>query len=206
MTNHSLKIIYDQVFEKIRENPQIQGLERGILYKIIQIILGEEHSKDQEKTREICEPLGIHEYSRRNEDQTVVKDLFELIFIDRQGPKEAKHVIDKITNTGITNIPIIVNQFFKNEEEKMRWFVIAACVLVGVAACLQYLRYRNKRKRDYQQQKIEQPQKPDLSPPPIPAALSLVVPAKIASTIKTSNLNSDQVKNLNRKCIVLSMY
>ena len=197
MTSKSLKVIYDQVFAKIRKDPLVRGHERGLLYKIIQIILGEEHSPTQEKTQAVCQPLGIKKSSYRQEDYKIIADLIDSVFIERQALAQLKPVKGIVNTLGISNLSLNVNQHFNDEEEKMRWFVIAACILVGVVACLQYLGYLKKRKAA-QQQKIEKPAPPPPQPsPPIPAALSLVVPAKIVSEIKIgSTLSADNIEYL----------
>lgn len=190
MANEGLKEIYVQVFRKVQTDPQVQGLERGLLYKVIQIILEEEQSQSQEKTQAICKKLSIKPSSNRDDDYKIVANLIETVFIDRQAfirfiPAPGKDVI--------SNFSIKVNQsFIADEEENMKWVVIAACTLVGVYFCLQYLR-STQQKKAIQEQKTELI-KPPL--PPIPAALCLIVPAKVASSLRVNtSLRSTEVED-----------
>ncbi|NEP57762.1 MAG: hypothetical protein F6K31_12190 [Symploca sp. SIO2G7] len=198
MAKESLKRIHEQVFEEVMKNPQIQGLERGLLYKIIQIILREEESQAQEKTQEICKPLGIEPNSRRDDDYTVIADLIDVLFIDRQALAELIPLPRELgINFSISNISIKVNQQFKhNEEKKMRWFIVAAATLVGVYYCIKYLKNTQQQKARKTQSNQEK-NLPSSLPPPIPAALCLVVPAKIASSFKIgSSLSANDVVHL----------
>jgi hypothetical protein len=188
VANEGLKAIYDKVFRKVKANPQVQGLERGLLYKVVQIILGEEQSQSQGKTREICGELNIKPSSNRDDDYKVIEDLIKTAFIDRQ-------VITKFIpgKDVVSDLSMKFNLSYKNEEEKMEWVVIAACILVGVYFCLQYL-------RDTQQKKASQEQKTESTKPlplsPIPAALCLVVPAKVVSGLQVNtSLSSIDVED-----------
>ena len=56
MATDNPKSLYDQVCNNIY--PQIKGIERGLLYKTIQMIVCEEQTLEQEKTRKICDYFG----------------------------------------------------------------------------------------------------------------------------------------------------
>lgn len=170
-------------------NPLIKRLERGLLYKTIQIILQEENSETQEKTREICQALGINEYSYRDDDYKVIADVIDSIFLDRQALSKFEPIKNTVNKFGISNLSIKVNQALADEEERMRWIIFGACTLVGIYFIQLYLK---KRKIN---QKVKE-EKVSVTLPPIPAALCLVVPAKIASFPKTKtdlNLSIDDV-------------
>ncbi|MEH2263004.1 hypothetical protein [Nostoc sp.] len=189
MVNENLKSLYDEVFIKIR--PQIKEMNRGILYKSIQIILEEEQSETQEKTLEICNHLAIRPNAYRDEDEEILKDLVDAVFINRQviiRNMPGQDLIKHISKT--------VNQTLSNSEENMKWIVVAACTLVGVLYCRQYLG-KNKQQKAKFQQKIEKAKQQVVPLEPIPADLCLIVPASIASNLKNgSNLTIDELTNL----------
>jgi hypothetical protein len=190
MSSNPLKSIYEEVFEKLIKNPEIQGIREGALYKVIQIILGEEQSDTQKKTREICDRLGIREDGNKAEDFGVIANFTEVV-LDRQ--PGAKHLPEK---TLLSQLAVNVNQFVIDDEEKMKWIIVSACALVGVYFCVQYLKDRQQRERDEQ----EATRANSLPPPqsaPSPAVLFLIVPAKIASSLTiNTDLRIDSVKHL----------
>lgn len=194
MSHRSLKELYQKVFEQVKVHPQIQGCQRGLLYNIILVILKEEELREHEKTDEICAPLGIQPYSRQEADYEIIANLIEELFIDRQ------FLARLIPGIGvITNFSVRFNNFmtyFINREEKMKWFVVAACTLVGVYFCIQYLKGNQERELN-QQRQIEPINPQPVSLPQIEAALCLVVPASIASDFqKASRISVDTVKEL----------
>lgn len=187
----NIKELYEQVFTEVY--PQVKAHGRGLLYKVIQIIMGEEQLQTQEKTLEICDYLGIQPNAYRKDDRRILDDLTEVI--------EDKHPsINKVQGVAKFVRSFITTQakdeeIEKMEEIEMKWIIVGACILIGLPFCIRYINKakrrkmeRNRRVREFTDQQ---------SPPQIPAALCLVVPAKIASTLKTgSSLSAIDVEHL----------
>jgi len=169
------KSLYDQVCNNIY--PQIKGIERGLLYKTIQMIVCEEQTLEQEKTRKICDYFGIKPFANKDEDQKIIDNLLDAIFINIQ----------------ILKVPAKLVKNFQGGN--MEWiFVAAAFTFVGLFFYKQTLdkKEQNKIKPAVQEIK-EQP----IFSPPIPADLCLIVPASIATNfISRSNLKIDELTYL----------
>ncbi|MHC5774678.1 hypothetical protein [Nostoc sp.] len=175
MANENPKNLYDQVCNNIY--PQIQGIEKGLLYKTIQIIVCEEQSPEQEKTRKICDFFGIKSYADKDEDKKIIDNLLDTIFINIQ----------------ILKVPVRLVKKFQGGN--MEWiFVAASFTFVGLFLHKQTLDKKQQEKIKPSVQEIkEQP----IFSPPIPADLCLVVPASIASKfINCSNLSVDELTYL----------
>jgi hypothetical protein len=199
MANDNLKILYTQVFTEL--SPQIQGFERGLLYKTIQIILKEEESPTQEKTLEICNRLGITAYADESDDNEIISEVRQRFFPHLP----LLDLLDPISNDQISNALAMtnelidfsikhINQIF-NKEDKMKWIVITACILVGVSCCIQYLNKTKKKETNKSQPK----KRSQISPPPrsIPVDLCLVVPASIAINFRNNqDLRVNEIKYL----------
>lgn len=175
MATDNPKSLYDQVCNNIY--PQIKGIERGLLYKTIQMIVCEEQSSEQEKTRKICDYFGIKPFANKDEDQKIIDNLLDAIFINIQ----------------ILKVPAKLVKNFQGGN--MEWiFVAAAFTFVGLFFYKQTLdkKEQNKIKPAVQEIK-EQP----IFSPPIPADLCLIVPASIATNfISRSNLKIDELTYL----------
>ncbi|MDB9523530.1 hypothetical protein PN480_16485 [Dolichospermum circinale CS-1225] len=175
MATDNPKSLYDQVCNNIY--PQIKGIERGLLYKTIQMIVCEEQSLEQEKTRKICDYFGIKPFANKDEDQKIIDNLLDAIFINIQ----------------ILKVPAKLVKNFQGGN--MEWiFVAAAFTFVGLFFYKQTLdnKEQNKIKPAVQEIK-EQP----IFSPPIPADLCLIVPASIATNfISRSNLKIDELTYL----------
>jgi hypothetical protein len=169
------KSLYDQVSENI----YLQITGRGLLHKTIQIIVGEEQlpEKEQEKTTKICDYFGIKSYANKDEDNKIIDDLFDAIFINIQ----------------ILKVPA---KWVKNfQGGNMEWiFVAAAFTFVGLFLYKQTLDKKEQAKIKPAVQEIKyQP----IFQPPIPADLCLIVRASIASNfINRSNLRIEEVTYL----------
>ncbi|MFN6198129.1 MAG: hypothetical protein ACK4YS_05960 [Aphanizomenon sp.] len=179
MATENPKSLYDQVCNYIY--PQIQGIERGLLYKTIQMIVCEEQSLEQEKTRKICDYFGIKPFANKEEDQKIIDNLLDAIFIKIQ----------------ILKVPAKLVKNFQGGN--MEWiFVAAAFTFIGLFLYKQTLDKKEQGKIKPAVQEIkEQP----IFQPPIPADLCLVVPASIASNfisnfINRSNLRIEEVTYL----------
>ena len=175
MATDNPKSLYDQVCNNIY--PQIKGIERGLLYKTIQMIVCEEQTLEQEKTRKICDYFGIKPFANKDEDQKIIDNLLDAIFINIQ----------------ILKVPAKLVKNFQGGN--MEWiFVAAAFTFVGLFFYKQTLdkKEQNKIKPSVQEIK-EQP----IFSPPIPADLCLIVPASIATNfISRSNLKIDELTYL----------
>jgi len=193
VADKKIKEIYGQVIEEVCKDHQIQSLKRGRLYKVIQIILREEGLENQEKTQAICGPLGITSKSYEDGDYKVIKDLAETFFIHKQPSAENRNPFKNMIIATSTQLREIGQQLSDN---KFEFLLLAACVLVGVTFCIQYL--------DAKQRNTEQQQKPKQvggSPSPLslptPAALCLIVPAKIVSSLRVGSvLSANEVEDL----------
>jgi hypothetical protein len=201
MENEILEEIYSRVFRHVY--PQVKDLRQGILYKTIKIILGEETIQTREKTPRICNYIGITATSSIEDDYRIVNELVNSVFINRVekihevGPQIFSDFIE-FTKPFIQQIRNFISRFFLkvflkqddiNEEEKMKWIVIAACALVGLYFCIQYLNRNKQRGEEHlQSQSILLLE---------PADLCLVVLASIASAFKDhSELTMDELKYL----------
>ncbi|MEG3933704.1 hypothetical protein QT990_21035 [Microcoleus sp. T3_B1] len=175
MATENPKSLYDQVCNNIY--PQIQGIERGLLYETIQMILGEEQSLEQEKTRKICDYFGIKPHANKDEDHKIIDDLLDAI---------------------LRNIPILKRpaKLVKNfQGGNMEWiFVAAAFTFVGLFFYKQTL---DKKEQDKIKSAVQEIKEQPIFSPPIPADLCLVIPASIASNfINRSNLKVDELTYL----------
>ncbi|BAY61921.1 hypothetical protein NIES22_19880 [Calothrix brevissima NIES-22] len=69
MANNKLKELYNQVFEEVY--PQIENQGRGVLYKVMQIIL----YKDPSIFTDICNYLAIKPSATLDDDKKIVEGL-----------------------------------------------------------------------------------------------------------------------------------
>jgi len=166
--NENLQELYRKVFQKLKFHPDIANLKKGILYKTIQILLGEEGLNSQAKTKEICDYFWIKPNSSIDEDRKTSEEL-------------VSQIVSQISMGRKSSIRSTRTNQDKNQGIYMEYiFVVAACILVGVYASKKYI------DQDPQQKPklipIDEPKK-QLPVPvaPIPADLCLIVPASVAS-------------------------
>jgi hypothetical protein len=171
VANENPKDLYNQVSNNIY--PQINV--RGRLYKTIQIIVGEEELREQEKTKKICDYFGIKPYANKDEDKKIINDLLDGI----------------LRNAPINNFIAIIAKVI-NQGGNMEWiFVAAAFTFVGLFWYKQTLDKKDQGKIKPAVQEIKNQPTFQLL---IPADLCLVVPASIASNfINRSNLKVDEL-------------
>jgi len=194
MANKGIKKIYGQVIEEVYKDHQIQSLRRGRLYKVIQIILREEYSENQEKTQAICSPLGITPNSHEDDDYKVIKDLAETFFIDKQPFAENLKPVKNMLSNAAIQVGKMGQQLTDN---KVEWILLAGCALVGVFFCVQYLNDAKQRNIEQQQKPKQVGRSPSPPSPPISAALCLIVPAKIVSSLQVDSvLSASDVEHL----------
>jgi hypothetical protein len=170
VTSRNTNRLFARIFNNVY--PQINGIKRGILYKTIQIIVGEEQSLLPTETSKICDCFGIKPNANKLDDKIIIDDLLDEILI----------------NIPILKIPakLAINNF---QGENMEWiFVAAAFTFVGL--------FFYKQTHDPNKpQPIPESVRPQPIPqPPIPADLCLVIPASIANDfINRSNLKVDEL-------------
>jgi hypothetical protein len=169
---------------KVCQNIYSQIHGRGRLYKTIRIIVGEEQSQAQEKTKKICDYFGIQPDADKEEDKKIINDLLAGISgILRNAP-----INNTLINNVITNIAKVIGG-------NMEWiFVAAAFTFVGLFLYKQTLDKKEQAKIKPAVQEIKyQP----IFQPPISADLCLIVRASIASNfINRSNLRIEEVTYL----------
>ena len=187
---------YKQVVEEVY--PHLEKQERGLLYRAIQIIHGEEKSQTPENTQKICEIIDINPNADQKDDVKKANQFLigrlEKYYLDNKD----QNILQKIGNF-LEYIEKTTSKKIQAGDDKMieiRLIIIGACTLVGFLACRDYLDKKgkkSKRKNVISQERKEQP-----SPPPIPASLCLVVPARIASNLEINSklLSVDIVKYL----------
>ena len=184
MANNNFKVLYKQFVKKVRVLNQSRNSETGRLYKTIQIIVGEEKSQSSVRTREICDHFGIESDSSIEEDKRIIDNLLDVIFADNTFFRESAKAVNK-GETFLSNCM----------GGNMEWiFIVTGLTLVGGMGII-YNQLSSKQK-DEESQKSElkeEKQEPSYQSP-LPVDLCLVIPASIASNLKTgSTLNFDQL-------------
>ncbi|MFN6199186.1 MAG: hypothetical protein ACK4YS_11405 [Aphanizomenon sp.] len=170
MATDNPKSLYNQVYNNVYR--QITGI--GLLYKTIQIIVGEEQSQEKEKTRKICDYFGIKSDANKDEDKKIINDLLDGI---------------------LKNSPINIIAKLINQGVDMEWiFVAASFTFVGL---FYYKQTRDKKEQEKIKPTIAPTQEQPIYQRPIPAGLCLIVPASIVSNfLNSSNLKVEDVKYL----------
>ena len=178
--------------------PHLEKQERGLLYRAIQIIHGEEESQTPENTQKICEIIDINPNADKKDDVKKANQ-FSIGKLKKCYPdNKDQSFLQKIGNF-FENIEKIISKKIQAGDDKMieiSLIIIGACTLVGFIAYRDYL--DKKRKKSERKNVISQERKEQPSPPPIPASLCLVVPARIASTLEINSglLSVNSVKYL----------
>ena len=192
--NESLGIIYEQVYNKLKKNPNVLGVKRGKLYAIICEILGESDLQSRQQiTQKICNEVKVSPNNRLDDDLKVIEELLSEVFIERP--------ITRIISTGVAIVRNFINPStvsFNQNEDNMKLLVIVACILVGVYFCIQYLDSNTQKKNVSTRSPNSSEKTPPTPPtPPIPAKLCLIVPASSVSTFQIdSYLDGKSLKML----------
>ena len=188
--DNNLSKIHNQVYEELKtRSDYVFKRKRGRLYYIISVILEESTpGSRQEITNIICNEVKIKNTNFLDDDFKIVRELLSEVFTERQFTfKIALQKVKDLANQVIEGPNQHLNP---NEEDSMKWLVVAACMLVGVYACLKYLEDRKKYK-DTSSKPNSQRQPSNASEkkpaPPIPAGLCLVVPASEVSSIRAGS-------------------
>ena len=186
--DNNLSKIHNQVYEELKtRSDYVLKSERGRLYCIISEILRESTpGSRQEITNIICNEVKIKNTNFLDDDFKIVRELLSEVFTERQFTSK----ISQIGNWANQVIEGLNQHLNTNEEDSMKLLVVAACMLVGVYACLKYLEDRKKYK-DTSSKPNSQRQPSNASEkkpaPPIPAGLCLVVPASEVSSIRAGS-------------------
>jgi hypothetical protein len=169
VTNEHLEKLYKDVFDQVY--PHIVNQKNGVLYKVIHILLESEQSKS--KADELCTCFGIKDDASLEDDRDYIDFLIPQ-------PKLFLHPFNDNLLQNVINPDMV----------KVAWIVIIACILVGVAVCIQYRnRKSNARNLRGNARNLKPDSLPSLPPEPITAALCLVVPASVFIDLRDKHPN-----------------
>jgi hypothetical protein len=188
MSTDNLNDLYASLVKKVKQDAKFQEFDRGILYKTIQMVIGEEQPQD--KIQEIFNNYGIKPDNLRNDDLKIslkiILDsnviLWQLIIPFYENFKE------KINNLQSWMIPLLTQisehipiPNINIKEKEMELIVAAAIILVAPLLVLKVLVPKVK-----QNTIVEEPIQTSTLPSSSSqtAKLCLVVLASIASGVK----------------------
>jgi len=176
VANEHLKTLYKDVWELVY--PQVANENKGVLYKVIHILLEGEESK----AYEICTNTGINKNASLNDDESIAGDQTLM-----EKPNPVNHFFkqnwlkQKMQHTTLNNLnnPDMVT---------VAWLVFIGSILVGAGVCIQY---RNNRKQNLRgnARNLQPESLQSLHPEPITAALCLVVPASVFIDLRDKHPN-----------------
>lgn len=201
MNNQNINI-HEVVYNEI--HLQVSSIKRGLLYKVIQIILDEEQSQNQEKTLDICNTFGIKSNASREDDKKLINNLIDPLFIYRQTIKfDISKIPEEVLQSMIEKMPKEFAQPMmkifnpeNNTMEEVRWIIVGACTITGLYLCSQYLKKLQQRRRE-REQNISQATIEPSARRAIPAELCLIIPEKTANTLTLhSNLSLNSLVHL----------
>ena len=189
MSTDNLNDLYTSLFEKLKNDPNVQEVENGILYHAIQMVLGEK--QPQEKIQEIFNNYGIKPDNLRNDDLKISLEiildsnliLWQLIIPFYENFKE------KINSLQSWMIPLLTQTAKQipipniNIKEKEMELIFAAAIILAALLVVWKVYLDPKAKRNTL---VEEPiQKPTLpSSISSSAELCLIIPASIANGVK----------------------
>ncbi|MEG3872732.1 hypothetical protein [Microcoleus sp. Z1_B5] len=176
VANEHLKTLYKDVWELVY--PKVANENKGVLYKVIHILLEGEESKADE----ICTNTGINKNASLNDDESIAADQPLM-----EKPNPVNHFFkqnwlkQKMHDTTLNNLnnPDMVT---------VAWLVFIGSILVGAGVCIQY---RNNRKQNLRgnARNLQPDSLPSPPPEPITAALCLVVPASVFIDLRDKRPN-----------------
>ncbi|MEG3905456.1 hypothetical protein QUB19_23965 [Microcoleus sp. B4-C5] len=175
VANEHLETLYKDVWELVY--PQVANENKGVLYKVIHILLEAEKSTADD----ICTATGINKNASLNDDERIAGD--QLLM---EKPNTFDHYFKQNwLNQRMTKL----NHPNNPDMQTVVWLVFIGSLLVGVFACIQY---RNNRKQNLRgNARNRQPDSlPSPPPEPITAALCLVVPASVIIDLRDKRPNS----------------
>jgi hypothetical protein len=150
-----LERLYKEVFFQVY--PDIKSQERGVLSRLIYMLLLEE----ERQAETICRYVDIRSNDYREDDKKVVNNLMN----------NAKELF-----------PLDPRNFLNDANQtELFWIVSIACALVGVLACVKYVDFKKGLARGSNQPQSSETVTPQPVSLPITATLCLIVPASIIS-------------------------
>lgn len=183
--------IYSRVLTRVLETTHIKGLKKGVLYSAIAVILKEENLEDQERTKAICEYLSIRESASIDDDYNlVVSSLINMLSIEPDNHGSGNPFVNMFSNVFKE-----IDKNNKNEDDKMKWIIIGACVIAGFLACVQYLMSKRSPIPLSEDQRLFE-NNPLPPTPVIPVALCLVVTASEIDNLYAQQLSQDGLFHL----------
>ncbi|MBO1062806.1 MAG: hypothetical protein ACK5WC_16170 [Aphanizomenon sp.] len=122
----NLKTPYEQVFKKVY--PHINGHKKGILFTVIHLIV-------PENAQEILSLSNISDKASVEDDLSILSDIIDIFVSTPNGKKQ------QITAQfqEVFNNLLDLNKY-ENNDLKLFQIVVIGCLIVGVSACLSFLR------------------------------------------------------------------
>jgi hypothetical protein len=172
VANEHLETPYKDVWELVY--PKVANENKGVLYKVIHILLESEKSRADE----ICTATGINKNASLNDDESIAG---AQLLMEKPNPlnqllKQRNWLTKKMHYTTLNNLN-------NPDMGTVAWLVFIGSLLVGAAVCIQYRNIRGNA-RNLQPDSLR-----SLSPEPITAALCLVVPASVFIDLRDKHPN-----------------
>ncbi|MBD2269034.1 hypothetical protein H6F62_09710 [Anabaena sp. FACHB-1391] len=162
----NLKTLYEQVFEKVY--PHINGHKKGILFTVIHLIV-------PENAQEILSLSNISDKASVEEDLSILSDIID-IFVST--PNGKKQQITAQFQEVFNNLLDLSK--YENNDLKLFQIVVIGCLIVGVSACLSFLRKAQQSPKNIPSNIPSNIPLGNSSPPQKnPQSLCLVVPASV---------------------------
>jgi len=164
------KTLYEQVFEKVY--PHINGHKKGILFTVIHLIVSQDA-----KAKEICSLSNISDKASVEDDLSISSDIIGL-FVST--PNDKKQQITAQLK-GVFNNLLALSKY-ENNDLKLFQIVVIGCLIVGVSACLSFLRKGQQSPKNIPSNIPSNIPLGNSSPPqknPHTASLCLVVPESV---------------------------
>jgi hypothetical protein len=178
VSNEYLKPVYQKVFDQVY--PQVKNENKGVLYKVIHILLEGQESK----ASEICIDHGINKNASLSDDESTASDQ---VLMEKPNPgnqlfKKRNWLTQQMHDITLKNLN-------NPDMATVAWLVFIGSLLVGTWYCKEYVNSRQKKL------KCDERILPSNSPPsqeltPITAALCLVVQASVFIDLKNKHQNA----------------
>lgn len=184
MANEYLETRYQKVFDIVF--PQVKNENKGVLYKVIHILLEGQESK----ASEICIDHGINKNASLSDDESTA---FDQLLIEKPNPlnqflKQRNWLTQQMHDITLKNLN-------NPDMATVAWLVFIGSLLVGTWYCKEYVNSRQKKlKCDERILLSNSPSSQEL--PPITAALCLVVQASVFIDLKNNRRNGLEDKSL----------
>lgn len=177
MGKNNIQHLCKNIFTEL--NYECEKSQIGLLYKTIQVIVGEKESQTLKQTKEICRYFGIKRDANVDEDKKIIEYLQDAILRDNQ--------------LSISLAKLVTNV----QGGNMEWiFVASAFTLVGMFLYKESLDKKQPQPRR-NNLAVEVTKQQLTSQTIISAHLCLVVPASIASEFRNGqNVNTDKITYL----------